>query len=66
MKPWFRDLPLDFSRDDTGSVERSLIQACPANLAALQLATEVPKPGSRLLSPRGQGRHWGPKLVRSA
>lgn len=38
MKPWFEDLPLDFTRDETRAAERLLIAGYPLNVAALTLA----------------------------
>ena len=38
MKPWFEDLPLDFTRDETRIAERLLIAGFPLNVAALTLA----------------------------
>jgi hypothetical protein len=38
MTPWFEDLPLDFTREETRTAEELLITAYPMNLAALTLA----------------------------
>jgi V8-like Glu-specific endopeptidase len=38
MTPWFEDLPLDFTREETRTAEQLLITAYPMNLAALTLA----------------------------
>ena len=37
-KPWFEDLPLDFTRDETRTAERLLIVAYPTNIDAVFLA----------------------------
>jgi V8-like Glu-specific endopeptidase len=38
MRPWFEDLPLDFTREETRAAERLLIVGFPSNIAALTLA----------------------------
>lgn len=38
MKPWFDDLPLDWTRQDTRTAEKLLIGAFPTNYEALMLA----------------------------
>jgi hypothetical protein len=37
-KPWFEDLPLDFSREETRNAERLLVVGYSSNMAALSLA----------------------------
>jgi hypothetical protein len=38
MDPWFQDLPLDFTREETKSAEQLLLTGYPMNMALLQLA----------------------------
>jgi Trypsin-like peptidase domain len=38
MKPWFEDLPLDFSREETRATERLFVVGFQTNMAALALA----------------------------
>jgi hypothetical protein len=41
MKPWFEDIPLDFTREETRTAERLLIAAYPMNQDALTLAQDA-------------------------
>ncbi len=38
MRPWFEDLPLDFTREETRAVERLLVAVVSNNRDALSLA----------------------------
>jgi hypothetical protein len=44
MKPWFEDLPLDFTRVETRAAEKLLLAGYPANIAALTLAQAADVP----------------------
>ena len=58
MNPWFEDLPLDFTRDDTREVEQLLIAAFPMNIAVLTLAQNAGLNLAALISTWRRSTTW--------